>query len=263
MFFLRRRKLNRELDEEIRAHLAIEKRDRMDRGETPGQAEQNARLQFGNPLLIQEVTREMWGWSAFERIHRDLMYAFRQLRRSPGFAAVAILSLSLGIGANTAIFSILNALLLKSLPVAAPDELFVFREQSRAPGSQRFSYPMFQRLRDAKSGAKGIAAMSHVARAQTILETGSQSEVAPVQLVSGEFFSLLGLSPALGRLLTPSDNQTIGGNAVAVISHGFWQRAFAGSSDVIGRTVRINGSPFTIRGRRAGRFPWRVDRIAH
>src|SRR6202042_3098862 len=136
--------------------------------------------------------------------------------------------------ANTAIFSILNALLLKSLPVAAPDELFVLRQQSRATVPQRFSYPMFQRLRDTASKAKRIAAMSHVTRAQTTLETGARSEVASIQLVSGEFFPVLGLSPTLGRLLTPSDNQTIGGHPVAVIGFGFWQRAFAGSADVIG-----------------------------
>ncbi len=113
---------------------------------------------------------------------------------------------------------------------------------------QRFSYPMFQHLRDSASGAQGVAAMSHVMRAQTTLETGPRSEMAPAQLVSGEFFSLLGLSPALGRLLTASDNQTVGGNAVAVIAYGFWQRGFAGSPDVIGRTIHLNGSPLTIVG---------------
>ncbi len=197
----------------------------------------------------------MWGWITLEKIFRDLMYALRQFKRSPGFAAVAILSLALGIGANSAIFSILNALLFKSLPVAAPDELFVIRQQSRAAVPQRFSYPMFLRLREADSGAKGIAAMSHVARAQTTLESGVRSEVAPVQLVSGEFFSVLGLSPALGRLLTPADNQTVGGNPVAVISQGFWQRGFAGSPDVIGRSIRLNGSPFTIVGVAPQGFP--------
>jgi len=245
---VRRRQAERELDEEIRAHLAIDKQDRLERGEISEIAELNARQTLGNELLIKEVTRDMWGWMVVERMWRDIMYALRQLKRSPGFAAVAILSLTLGIGANSAIFSILNAMLFKSLPARAPDELFVLHQQSRATVPQRFSYPMFQRLRDAGSGAIGVAAMSHVTSAQTTVGPGAQSEVAPIQLVSGEFFPLLGFSPALGRLLTPKDNQILGGQPVAVISFGFWQRAFAGSSDVVGRSIRLNGSSFTIVG---------------
>ncbi len=245
---VRRRQAESDLDDEIRSHLAMDQQQAVDRGEIPEVAERIARKSFGNELMIKEVTREMWGWIIVERIWRDLIFALRQLRRSPGFAAVAILSLTLGIGANTAIFSILNALLLKSLPVAAPDQLFVLRQQSRATVPQRFSYPMFLRLRDTRSDALGVAAMSRITRAQATLESGGRSEVAPVQLVSGEFFSVLGLSPALGRLLIPSDNLTVGGHAVAVISHGFWLRAFAGSSDAVGRAIRLNGAPFTIVG---------------
>jgi predicted permease len=247
-FLFGRRRLDRELDEELRSHLAIDQLDRVERGDTPQAAAERARRTLGNELLIREVTREMWGWSKFERVWRDLMYALRQLKRSPGFAAVAILSLALGIGANSAIFSILNALLFKSLPVAAPEELFDLQVRARAPVPQRFSYPMFQRLRDVHSGALGMAAMIRPNRAQLTLETGARSEMVPFQMVSGEYFSLLGLSPALGRLLDPGDNQIVGGNPVAVISHGYWQRAFAGSSDVVGRNIHLNGARFTIVG---------------
>jgi predicted permease len=243
-----RRQAARDLDEEIRAHLAIDQQDRVDRGEPPEIAEQNARRALGNELLIKEVTREMWGWMALERIFRDLMYALRQLKRSPGFATVAVLSLTLGIGANTAIFSVLNTMLLRSLPVHAPDELFVLRQRSHIALPQRFSYPAFLRLRDAGSGALGVAAMSHVARDQAVLDTGSQPEAVPTQLVSGEFFDVLGLAPALGRLLTPGDNENIGAHAFAVISCGYWERRFAGSADVIGRKIRLNGTSFSIVG---------------
>ncbi len=245
---LQRPQAGRDLDEEIRAHLAIDTEERLDRGEAPGVAQQNARRALGNELLVKEVTRDMWGWITVERIWRDLLYAMRQIKRSPGFAAVAILSLTLGIGANTAIFSVLNAALLRVLPVRTPEELFVLRQQAHTTIPQRFSYPMFLRLRDAGSGAIGVAAMSHVARAQASLETGAQSEVATYQLVSGEFFGVLGLSPALGRLLAPGDNENIGEHPVAVISYGYWQRAFAGSLDVVGRKIRLNGTPFTIVG---------------
>src|ERR1700728_2768626 len=148
-FLFRRRRLARDLDEEIRAHLAIDTQDRVDRGEAPRLAGQNARRVFGNEQMVKEVTRQMWGWMVFEQIGRDLIYALRQLRRSPGFALVAILSLALGIGANSAIFSILTALVFKSLPVAAPSELFSLHQQSSRAYPQRFSYPMFERLRDA------------------------------------------------------------------------------------------------------------------
>src|SRR5580693_6744264 len=137
-FLFRRRQLDRDLEDEIRSHLEIEKQQRVDGGETPGIAEQNARRSLGNELMIKEVTREMWGWVNLERIFRDLIYALRQCKRSPGFASVAILSLALGIGANSAIFSILNALLFKSLPVAAPNELLVLRQQGRTAVAQRF-----------------------------------------------------------------------------------------------------------------------------
>ncbi len=245
---VRRGQAARDLDEEIRTHLAMDREERMERGEAPRAAEQNARRTLGNELLIKEVTREMWGWMAVERIWRDLTFAFRQLKRSPAFAAVAILSLTLGIGANTAIFSVLNALLLRSLPVRAPDELFVLREQARITIPQRFSYPMFLRLRDSGSRALGIAAMSHVARAQASIETGVPSEVAAIQLVSGEFFDVLGLAPALGRLLVPGDNTDVGGHPVAVISYGYWQRRFARSADANGQKIRLNGASFTIVG---------------
>jgi predicted permease len=245
---LRRGQASRELDEEIRAHLAIDQQDRVDRGERPDIAQQNARKALGNELIVKEVTRDMWGWITVERIFRDLAYALRQLKRSPGFAAVAILSLALGIGANTAIFSVLNALLLRPLPVRAPDELFLLSQHADNTIPQRFSYPMFLRLRDAGSGASGVAAMSRVARMQASLESGAESEAAKVQLVSGEFFGVLGLSPPLGRLLVPSDNENTGAHPVAVISNGYWQRHFAGSADVIGRTIRLNGVSFTIVG---------------
>src|SRR5262249_48848467 len=152
---------------------------------------------------------QMWGWTALERIGQDLQYALRQLRRSPGFAAVSIVSLALGIGANTAIFSILNALLIRPLPVAAPGELFALRQQSPARVPQRFSYPMFRRLRDASNASVdsrpdgtglGIAAMSRIMNAQASVGSSTSpglSEMATAQLVSGEFFPLLGLSPAL------------------------------------------------------------------
>jgi predicted permease len=188
----------------------------------------------------------------FETIVADLKYALRQLRRNPGFAAAAIVSLTLGIGANTAAFSVLNAVLLRSLPVRASSELFKLTREARVPIAQRFSYRAFEDLR---AGAEpgSVAAMSQGARV-SVVDRGSQPERATVQLVSGEFFRLLRVAPALGRLLETADDRTLGAHPVAVVSHGYWQQRFAGAPDIVGKAIALNGSPFTVVGVAADRF---------
>jgi len=119
----RRKRRHQDLDEEIQAHLAMAMRDRIEQGEDPNSAALAARRDFGNRTLTQEITREMWGWSALASLWQDISYAFRGMLRSPGFTAVAVLSLALGIGANTAIFSLINALMLRTLPIHAPGRL--------------------------------------------------------------------------------------------------------------------------------------------
>ncbi len=179
---------------------------------------------------------------------QDLRYAARTLRNSPGFTLVVILSLTLGIGTNTAIFSVINAVLLRSLPVAKPAELSLIHLESRLPQSQRFSYPMFQLLHDALPAPSGVAAASKIQRSYSNLEAGREPETTWVQLVSGEFFAVIGLPPVLGRPLNPDDNRIVGGHPVAVLSEGFWRRRFGGSPDVLGRELTINGAHFTVVG---------------
>ncbi len=179
---------------------------------------------------------------------QDFRYAWRRLRNSPGFTVAVVLSLTLGIGANTAIFSVINAVLLRTLPVAKPAELSLVQIDSKLAVSQRFSYPAFQLLRNALPAPSTIAASTKIQRAYATLETGRETEMLWDQLVSGEFFSVIALSPSLGRLLGPEDNVTPGAHPVAVLSEGFWRRRFGGARDVLGRDIVLNGTHFTIVG---------------
>jgi predicted permease len=182
-----------------------------------------------------------------DRFSQDLRYAARGLRRNAGFTLIIIVSLALGIGANTAIFSVVNTVLLRPLPVAHPEQLYaldITESKFRAP--QRFSYPLFEQMR-AVAG-NGVAAMSRVARMYGRFGSEGAQDIERVQLVSGEYFDLLGIRPAWGRLLAPADNLKIGEHPVAVISHAFWQSKLGGSLEVLGRTVNLNGAHFTIVG---------------
>jgi hypothetical protein len=195
---------DRELDEEIQAHLAMAKRDRIASGETPEAAELAARREFGNTALIREVTREMWGWTSLERLWQDVRYALRMMRRSPGFTAVAVLSLALGIGANTAIFSLIHALMLHQLPVQDPEQLVELL--TKYPGQDRwnaFSWQAYQHMRDHNQVFSGLIAASnhnyggffHV-RAE-----GLEPERVGGEYVVGNFFTVLGVKPAIGRVV--------------------------------------------------------------
>lgn len=187
---------------------------------------------------------------------QDIRYALRQLRKSPGFTAVAVLTLALGIGANTAIFTVVNALLLKMLPVSHPEQLVVVGDpglpNSNGNGSPRtdvFSYPLYKELRDHNSVFSGLsaAASDHQIELQTGQGEGPIEKITG-RIVSGNYFSVLGLKPAAGRLLSSSDDTAENANPVAVLGYGFWQRKFALSPSVIGRDIQLNGSPFAIVG---------------
>ncbi len=236
-----RRRRNQELDDEIQAHLAMATRDRVERGEEPLAAERAVRREFGNRALIQETTREMWGWVSLERLWQDARYAVRRMRRSPAFTAVAVLSLALGIGANTAIFSLIDALMLRWLPVPDPQELL----QLKAEGPiDSLSYPIVRLLADQKEIFAGVAGFS--GWDFTVGLAGSITKV-PGAMVTGGYYETLGLNAVSGRLLTPEDDQP-GAPLAAVLSYGYWSRQLGGDPDAVGRTIRLNGVPVTIAG---------------
>jgi len=191
---------------------------------------------------------------------QDLRFAARTLSTRPGFLIVALLSLGLGIGANTAIFSLINAVMLRMLPVSHPERLVLLTDpgssgvgvESREHGTRSIlSYPEFEQLRAHNTVFSGMfAAQSAVSDLDVYSGQGGgeRSSKAHVQLVSGEFFDVLGLQPILGRAFTPQEDRVQGANPVGVISYGFWQREFSSDASAIGRTIRVGQSTFQILG---------------
>ncbi len=195
-----------------------------------------------------------------ETTARDIRYAWRTLRRSPGFATVAALTLGLGIGANTAIFSLINAIMLRLLPVAHPEQLVLLTDPAQSGVAADttehgvrsiLSYPEFDQLRSHNSVFSGLlAAQSEVSDLDLFREGKSAAQPLKVhaQLVSGNFFQVLGVQPLLGRIFTFKEDQVVGANPVTVISYGYWQRAFAGNRSIVGSTVRVGQGVFHILG---------------
>ncbi len=262
----RRTAVNGELDDELRFHLEMQTAKYVEAGLTPEEARRQARLEFGGFEQVRGECHDARGVSFAETIAQDVRFGLRMLRKSPVFTAAVIATLALGIGANTAIFSLVNAILLRSMPVRNPDELVVlqweartwathigtssFGDCGREESANRYSgcslsYPMFKEIaarKDLFSNAMAFAGPS-----QMDLSGNGPASVAQGELVSGGYFETLGVGAALGRTLQPEDEKP-GAAAVAVLDYGYWQRAFGGSVGVVGRTIRLNTVMVTIVG---------------
>jgi len=243
-----------DLEEEVRSHLELEEQENQEAGMSPEEAHYAALRRFGNVTLAQERSREMWGWNSVEALCQDLRYGLRQLRRSPGFTAVAVITLALGIGANTAIFSLIDAVLLKTLPVKSPGELVLLGSKNRTGGETdyTFYYPVYQELREQTRSFMDLAAFADVPLNVRI--DGVSEPTVPGELVSGSYFSLLGIEPAAGRNIIIDDDRLPGQHPVAMISYGYWKRRLALAPAAIGKTIQIDGTPFTIIGVTPSRF---------
>lgn len=254
-----------EIIEELAQHLDDRYAELLARGATPDDALHAALAELNDSeLLTQElrrversVMREPVVLGVNRRrnlmadLWQDLRYAVRMLRKNPGFTAIAVLSLALGIGANTAIFSVIDALMLKPLPVQQPEQLFTLAVNYPGGARPTFVFPTFKKFRDQLQEIASLSAVCLLDRANVtingprgVLSAGQ----ARVGLVSGNYFSMLGLNAALGRTLTSDDDRVPGGHPVAVISQAFWQRHLAHQADVIGRTLNLNGTTYTIVG---------------
>src|SRR5258707_3635196 len=201
-----------------------------------------------NPQLVtnRRSARQITKGPSKRTLMNDFRYALRTLRRSPGLAAVAVTSLALGIGANTAIFSVANAVILRSLPVQKPNELVVLRYVTKKGNIfDSFSYQDYLALRDAPQVLQGLSATSSI---EVNLASEEATERVPGQLVSGNYFPGLGVRPRIGRLIGIEDDRDAGGHPVCVISQGLWQRRFGSSPDVLGKKIDLNGRAYSILG---------------
>ena len=249
--FFRRRDLYNDLAEEMREHLEEKTEQFMREGMSRDEAEHAARRAFGNAALIEQRGREVWQWPRLESIWADVTFAVRQLMKSPAFTATAILTLALGIGANTGIFTLTHALLLKSLPIPEPDRLVRIALDIGSPNGVVSDQPLnafllesIQRHAKSLSGVFGWSPYDFVLKEDTGLHIYSGA------VVSGNAFQVLGLKPAAGRFITPADDQRGGGpdGWAAVISHRFWEQHYHADPSIIGKHVTLTDHSVTIVG---------------
>jgi predicted permease len=237
-----RQQQEEELDEEVQAHLQMAAQERMERGETADQARASALREFGNVGLIKEMTRDTWGFRWLEELTQDLRFGLRRLQRNPGFTAVAVVTLALGIGVNTAIFSLADQLLLWSVPAREPNQLV------KIEGVYSSSYPFFCAYRDLNQTFSGVLASSQNLAAGIRPAGAPGVEIGHVEYVSGDYFQILGIGSAAGRVIASSDDGVPGGSPVAVLSYRYWQRRLGGDPHVIGRKLAVNTYPLVIVG---------------
>jgi predicted permease len=248
MWLWRRLRRDPRLGDELRFHRDRFVEDHVARGVDRREAERRAFLEFGNVATLEEQCRDARGrW--LEDLAQDLRYGLRTLRRGPMFAVVAIVSLAVGIGANTAIFSLINSVMLRPLPVSDAERLVQIgrvRQDAGQPGRLAFvSYPLYEHLRDHMKSVDAMFAQSPRAQAIAIQQ---EDDVVNIDAVSGSYFSVLELTPAAGRFFDPSDDVPSAGTAVAVITDRYWQRRFGGRSDAIGASILVGQRSFTIVG---------------
>jgi predicted permease len=263
-----RQRVERDVDEELAFHLEMRTRKLAARGLDPRTAREQALRQFGDLDSVRAECldidyrreRDVQRARHFDELRQDIGYALRALRQNPVFTIVVLLSLALGIGANTAVFTLVDAVVFRSLPVAQPHELVAIGD-TRAVGAATigsaatdlFSYPLYIDLRDRATRVRDIVASGRTGRLDVSIAsdggvTASEPERVRGRLVSANYFSMLGVRAAVGRTLLPDDDRAAGGSPVAVISHAYWQRRLGGDSAILGRRLVINGSPFTIVG---------------
>jgi len=244
---LRRQRLERDLDEEVAFHLAMREADYRRGGAAPADARDAARRRFGNVTYLKEQCRDMWTFHPLETLSQDIRYALRTLRRSPAFTLVAIFALAVGIGSNTAIFSMLDAARARALPYRDPGQLVelwgnVQRTRVERRGA---SYPDF---RDWRSRANSFEEMAAFDSQLLTLNGVDEPERISSEFVSAPYFALLGIQPVRGRTFSAAEDDVAKPALVMVMSDGLWKRRFGSDPDIVGRALRLNTRSYTVIG---------------
>ncbi|HJS75690.1 MAG TPA: ABC transporter permease, partial [Vicinamibacteria bacterium] len=245
LFYLRREEFDRELEEEMRFHREMKREEKLASGMTSEEARRAAEREFGRTSRLLEESRETWGVALLDSLAQDVRLGLRALRLRPGFTLIALLSLALGIGANTAVFTLLNEAFLRPLPVAAPEEMVSLQNVASRSMFPAFSYPNYEDYRDRSEAFSGLIAYRF---APLSVSHDGLAERMWGYLVSGNYFEVLGVEPAAGRLLTSEDDVLPGGHPIAVLSHRSWVARFGGEPGIVGDDVGINGRSYTIVG---------------
>ena len=245
------RQRDADLKRELQSDLELEEEEQRERGLSPEEAHFAALRAFGNPTVIREQTRAVWSWVWFESLARDVRYCLRALRQAPGFTAIAILLMALGIGANVALFAVIRSVLLNPLPYREPDRLVALYSYIRAHADGTRTAPIdagsFFAWKTGSGNAAELALISPFQNYNVSAENGQLPEKVDAAWISANFFSVLGVQPVLGRSFVPADDRPEA-RATAILSYSFWKRRYGGDPNVIGRTVRLDAQPYTIIG---------------
>ncbi|MDQ3917434.1 MAG: ABC transporter permease, partial [Acidobacteriota bacterium] len=247
LFLLRRERFDREMSEEMRFHLEMKAEENVEGGMTPEEALYAARRQFGNQTLLREESREVWEFTFIETLLRDVRYAARVLLKSPVFMAVAVLTLALGIGANTAIFSVVNAVLLRPLPFKDPERVvMVWLKGAEAAGGDRVPLSMSDFL-DWRAQTRSFERVAFFSHADFNYAGGDTPEEVTGAVTSADFFNVFGARAELGRTFLPEEEKP-GAPRAVVVSHGFWQSRLGADPRAVGREITLDSKPYTVVG---------------
>jgi MacB-like periplasmic core domain len=245
----RRDRMMKDLDQDIRNHLAVETQDNIERGTSPGEARRAAMLNFGNVTRARESGREVWSWVGLEQFVQDIRYGTRMLSKSPGFTAVAVLTLALGIGANTTIFSAVNGILLHRLPYPHSGELAelsvnkIFRSTDVEISADLFP----SNWREIRGQSPAIARLAMWKAQEFTLAGGTAPETVEGAEVSDDFFPLLGVPPLMGRIVSAGDTQPAQ-ERVVVLSYALWKELWGQEADIQGRKITLNERTYAVIG---------------
>lgn len=246
-----------DLTEELESHLNMAVADRIARGESPAEARKSAMREFGNVPMVADVTRDQWGWLRLELLIQDVRYAARQLRLAPGFTLIVAMTLALGVGANTAIFTLLHGILLRSLPVNDPSKLYRIGDkndccyynnfQNDNGDFDLFSYDLYLRLKQATSEFEQLAAVEAGGNRYSVRKGSAPAQQMRTEYVSGNYFATLGIGAYAGRVLSENDD-TPGATPTLVLSYKTWQSDFAADPAIVGSTLYVQLQPFVVAG---------------